>query len=190
MIKGMYNKLPQSITIDDERYFINTDFRIFIEFEKEMLEGNSNEATKIALYSFAPSFFDKEQSQEKIEKFLDKFIWFYKCGKVAIDNQYSFGKNAKTNSRIFDYEYDSDLIWGAYHDRGYDLTKDYIHWWKFKALWNSMPKECEFNKVKGYRAYDGKDKDILELKEAYKLPPTKAEIEDQIRRDKLYEQLK
>ena len=53
-----------------------------------------------------------------------------------------------------------------------------------------MPKECEFNKVKGYRAYDGKDKDILELKEAYKLPPTKAEIEDQIRRDKLYEQLK
>ena len=39
MIKGMYNKLPQSITIDNERYFINTDFRIFIEFEKEMLEG-------------------------------------------------------------------------------------------------------------------------------------------------------
>ena len=53
-----------------------------------------------------------------------------------------------------------------------------------------MPNDCEFCKIKGYRAYEGKDEKLLELKEYYKLPPTEAEIQEQIRKDKIYEAFK
>lgn len=190
MIKGMYSKLPQSIRIGKERFIINTDFRIFIEFENEMLEGNTKQATANVLENFVPTFFDRNRSQKEIEEIIDKFIWFYHCGKQDNPNAKIVNKKGIKMSQVFRYEYDSDLIWGAYWDKGFDLTIDYIHWWKFKAIWNSLTSDCEFSKIKGYRAYTGKDKEMLELKEAYKLPPTKAEIEDQIRRDKLYESLK
>jgi hypothetical protein len=190
MIKGMYSKLPQSIKIGKERFIINTDFRIFIKFEMDIMEGNTKQATTEALESFAPYFFKKNQSKEELEKLIDVFLWFYHCGKQDNPNAKINNKKNIKMSQVFNYEYDSDLIWGAYWDRGFDLTQDYIHWWKFKAIWNSLTSDCEFNKIKGYRAYTGKDKEMLELKEAYKLPPTKAELEDKIRRDKLYEQLK
>ena len=45
-------------------------------------------------------------------------------------------------------------------------------------------------KIKGYRTYNGNDKNILDLKEYYKLPLTGVELADKIRRDKIYEALK
>ena len=45
-----------------------------------------------------------------------------------------------------------------------DLTKDKVHWWKFKAIMNSLPENTEFVKIIRYRSYSGKDKDMLELK--------------------------
>ena len=57
-------------------------------------------------------------------------------------------------------------------------------------MWLTLPSDCEFNKIKGYRTYKGNDKDILELKEYYELPLTKSELEDKIRRDKIFDMLK
>lgn len=189
MIKGMYSKLPQHIKINNERLFINTDFRIFIQFEKEILEGNTKQATMNVLESFSPDFFKTNRSEEEMQQYIDKFIWFYHCGKEENTTNKQEGKTQ--SSPIFNYEYDSDLIWGAYWQFAkIDLTKDYVHWWRFKAIWNCLPSDCEFSKIKGYRAYSGKDKDMLELKETYKLPPTKAEIEKELKAEKIYEMFK
>ena len=57
-------------------------------------------------------------------------------------------------------------------------------------MWLCLPNDCEFNKIKGYRTYKGKDEDILKLKDIYKLPLTKAELEDKLRRDKIFDMLK
>lgn len=65
-----------------------------------------------------------------------------------------------------------------------------LHWWKFKALFIGLNNECEFYKIKLYRLYDGKDKNLLKLKEYYKLPRTKIELKDKLRQEKLYEALK
>ena len=82
------------------------------------------------------------------------------------------------------------MIWSAYYDKGIDLTTDRLHWWKFKAIFVSLPSNCEFRKVMSYRCYDGDDKNLLELKEEYKLPLTKYEIDNRIRQDKIFEELK
>ena len=40
-MRGMYNKLPQYVYLKSEKFIINTDYRIFIEFEERMQEeGN------------------------------------------------------------------------------------------------------------------------------------------------------
>ena len=44
---------------------------------------------------------------------------------------------------------------------GIDLAYDKVHWWKFKALLKSLKDDTEFVKIKGYRAYTGKDENML-----------------------------
>lgn len=188
-MKGMYDKLPHFVIIKNERFYINTDYRIFIDFEQEMQEIETRDAIINVLSKFYPAFFVIMNDKELLQKAIEKFIWFYKCGKEEsskIDN-----KGKSKPCKPFSYKYDDLYIWGAYKQYyNIDLTTAKIHWWKFKAMWLSLPDNAEFNKIKGYRTYTGNDKDLLELKNYYKLPPTEKEINDRMRLDNLYEQLK
>ena len=184
----MYNRLPTYVKIDGERYFINTDYRLFIEFEKDMQDKDAKEVIVKTLSNFYPAF-SKIVEKKLLKEAIDKFTWFYLCGENKKEEKKRSGKKG-TQTRIYDYDVDAQLIWGAYWDRGIDLTVDKVHWWKFKALFKTMPDNCEFKKIIGYRCYDGKDKDKLELKEIYKLPPTKFEVDERKRQDDIYNQLK
>lgn len=181
----MYNKLPHKITINNKEITINTDYRLFVKYELEMQGNDTKEAILNVLKGFYPAFLLNNITMEMV----DKFIWFYKCGKEDEKQQSSKSKKGK-QPRAYDYEIDDDLIYSAFMETyRIDLSKP-MHWWKFKALFNGLNSECEFCKRKSYRIYDGKDKNLLELKELYKLPPTKSEIDDKLRQQKLYEQLK
>ena len=187
-MNGMYNKLPRCVYLKDERFIINTDYRIFIEYEWEIMQGEDTKKSSLkALQSFYPAF-SLILQKGLLEEAIDKFVWFYKCGK---DKPPKKSKGKGSNKRAFDYKEDDLLIWGAFKTYfKVDLSTNYLHWWKFKALCETLSQEAEFTKIKGYRTYTGKDKDILELQEYYSLGETKAEIEDRIRRDKIYESLK
>lgn len=184
----MYKKLPHFVYLKNEKFFINADFRIFIEFEKNMQDRNDKKVIYNALESFYPSFY-KICEKGLIEEAINKFIWFYLCGREQINNTDNKPKKGNSASRIYDYEFDEDLIWSAFFDRGIDLTNCKLHWWKFKALLNSMSDDCMFKKVIGYRCYNGDNEDLLQLKELYKLPPTKFETDERKRQDKIAEKL-
>lgn len=184
-----YNRLPHYVKINNEKFIINADYRIFINFEMEMQGNDKKKAIYNALNSFYPAFshiYKKGYFNEAVEE----FIKFYQMNNVDSYKQGRTTKNAKKISQIYNYQYDAKLICGAYKIyAGVDLHK-YLHWWTFKEIWDNLPSECEFVKVKSYRAYSGDDKNILELKEFYKLPLTEYELQDKIRRDKIYEALK
>ena len=185
-----YDSLPYYVYLKNKKVIINADYHIFIEFEEEMQGKDIKSAVEKALTRFYPAFYLITENN-LIDEAVEKFIWFYFCGKEYLPTPTKKQK-AKKTSQIYSYKHDSDLIWSAFWMYGnrIDLTKDKLHWWKFKAIWNSLPSECEFVKIKSYRAYDGKDEEMLELKEYYKLPPTEAEIKDKVRQDKIYEALK
>lgn len=189
-MKGMYENLPQKIKIGKEKYKVNSDFRIFIELETKMQDGNEKEAIVNALNKFYYPAFYKIIEENKLKEAVDKFVWFYMCGKKEQKLENKNVETTKNQERLYDYEFDSQVIWGAYYDRGIDLTTDRLHWWKFKALWNSMPKDCKLNRVMSYRGYNGKDEDMLKLKDLYKLPLTKSELNEKERLNKIYETLK
>ena len=178
----MYNKLPLTLKINNEEVKINTDYRLFVKFEIEMQENDTKRAVKNVLSAFYPVFLLNNITEEMI----DKFLWFYRCGKEE-----TLKKSGKgSNIRSYDYVIDDDLIYSAFMEcYNIDLSK-YMHWWKFKALFKGLNSECEFCKIKSYRLYKGKDENLLELKEYYKLPLTGIELENKIRQDNLYELLK
>jgi len=184
---NMFKRLPHFVIIKNEKYMIRTDFRIFIDFEKEMQGTDKRKACYNALKKFYPAFLEII-NKNLLDEAINKFIWFYKCGKKDVEVNYKSKSNK--NTRIYDYDFDSDLIWGAFYEQfRVDLSTTKLHWWKFRAMWASLNKNCQFNIVRGYRAYTGKDKELLELKEQYKLPKTDFEIDEEKRHREIFNQL-
>lgn len=165
----------------------NTDFRIGILFEMLMQDPNIKKEAKViqAIKIYYPNF----EQITNFEKAYEDIIWFYTCGKSNFDRTQK--ENVKTIKRqkeehIYNYEYDDGYIYSAFIEQyGIDLQEiDYLHWWKFKSMFNSLNKDKKIVEIMGYRAIDlGKIKDKEEkarykkLKKIYKLPDMRTEAQ-------------
>lgn len=190
----MFRKLPYFVILHGIKYKINVDFRNMISFENIVQDKSVSKSEKIeyGLRRFYPAFFSLENYQQLLyrpklyKEACDKMIWFYKCGRE--DYHRTIGKSNKSNKQIYSYEYDDEYIYGAFYEQyGINLAYDKVHWWKFKALLKSLKDDTEFVKIKGYRAYTGEDKNMIELRKYWELP---LPVEEQERLDKIYEALK
>lgn len=189
----MFNKLPYFVRLQEKEYKINVDFRNMISFENKVQDKSLDNSRKIeyGLRHFYPAFFYAQNyknllyNSQLYKEACEKLIWFYKCGR---EDYHKSGGTGNPNKQIYSYEYDDEYIYGAFYEQyGIDLAYDIVHWWKFKALLKSLKDDTEFVKIKGYRAYKGEDKNMIELRKYWELP---LPIEEQQRLDKLYEVLK
>ncbi|WP_027631921.1 bacteriophage Gp15 family protein [Clostridium hydrogeniformans] len=164
--------LPTIVNIEGENYEINSDFRTSILFELLMQERELSEEDKIikALELYYPIM------PKDINEAIDKILWFYRCGREEIQSK---SKGKSKSIQIYSYEFDDDYIYSAFLDQyGVDLQDiEYLHWWKFKAMFKSLKENNEIVKIMGYRNIDlGKIKDKEEkayykrMKEIYKIP--------------------
>lgn len=172
------DRLPYFVFLKKKKYRINVDYRIIIKIEKIMQDSKISKQERVlkSLELFYPAFLEIIENN-LLKEASEEFIKFYKGGHKEYQNGRGKGGNGK---EIFSYEYDADLILGAFwHDYRLDLSNPNvkIHWWKFKALMKSLNSENMFVKVKGYRAYSGNDKDILELQRLWELPLSENEQE-------------
>ena len=173
MIK-MFNKLPLFIYINNNKYFINTDFRNMILFEEKMQDiENMTKDERIdvvfnTLYKFCPAFFKSNHTSKELKILHKKFLWFYQCGRK---NYHIVTSSQCGINNIFSYQYDDEYIYGAFLEQyNIDLTIDRVHWWKYKACLSSLKKDTRIEEIKSYRAYSGKDKDMIALKTYWTLP--------------------
>ena len=173
--------LPTIVNINNVEYEINSDFRTSILFELLMQDDNLSEEDKLyyALNLYYPVL------PQNINEAIEKILWFYKCGKDNYDNSSSKIKS-KVIGQIYSFEHDDDYIYAAFMDQyGVDLQDiEYLHWWKFKAMFKSFKEDNEIVKIMGYRSMDlSKIKDKEEkayykkMQELYKLPISKDEKE-------------
>ncbi|WP_035293770.1 bacteriophage Gp15 family protein [Clostridium sp. KNHs214] len=164
--------LPTFVEIEGKEFEINTDFRTSILFELLMQDDNVNEEEKIymALELYYPEI------PPNINEAIDQMLWFYRCGK---DIKESKGTGKGKSTQIYNFEYDDDYIYSAFLDQyGVDLQDvNYLHWWKFKAMFKSLKEDNEIVKIMGYRAMDLskiKDKEqklyYKQMQDLYKIP--------------------
>lgn len=169
--------VPTTVEIEGEDYKISSDFRTSILFEMLMQDNSISEENKIiqALQLYYPVI------PSNINEAVDKMLWFYRCGKDILPSK---GTGKGKSTQIYNFEYDDDYIYSAFLDQyGIDLQDiEYLHWWKFKAMFKALKEDNEIVKIMGYRSMDlSKIKDKEEknyyrkVQELYKIPIAKDE---------------
>ena len=144
------NRLPDSVEIHGKSYPINTDYRIGIQVESILLDSDMSDDMKV--YETIRLYFDDMPPLEYAEEIIKKIIWFY-TGHELEDERRSQRGNKPGNGLYFSYIHDADKIAAAFMQQyGVDITEKKLHWWKFRAMFNSLSEDTQFVKVVGYRA--------------------------------------
>lgn len=161
---------------------INTDFRISILFELLMQDNTVSKKEKI-LQSLQLYYPDLDKIKD-FDKAIQDMLWFYRCGKELADSKEN--NNVERNKQIYSYEFDDDKIYSAFMEQyNIDLQDiKYLHWWKFKALFNALSENTQFVKIMGYRAMNVNEikdkkmkKQYRKLQKMYALPDMRTEEE-------------
>lgn len=159
------NLLIDRLPTDYEGLKINTNFRSFILFELLMQDNEISQKDKILL---TLSYFFDERPKD-VKKAIEGVLWFYRCGEK--EKHSKSGENGK-QKQIYSFEHDAKYIYSAFLDQyGIDLNEiDYLHWFKFRALFEGLKSDNKICEIMGYRAIDlNKIKDKEEKKKYRKL---------------------
>ncbi|MDU1584824.1 MAG: bacteriophage Gp15 family protein [Clostridium sp.] len=170
--------VPTTVNIDNKEYEINSDFRTSILFELLMQDGTIEEDDKIlmVLQLYYPDI------PENIKEAIEQMLWFYRCGKDVSSSKGN--SKSKGVTQIYSFEYDDDYIYAAFLDQyNIDLQDiEYLHWWKFKAMFKSLKDDNMIVKIMGYRSMDlskVKDKEqkayYKRMQKLYEIPISKDE---------------
>lgn len=143
--------LPETVTVSGNEYNIRTDFRIAMMFEILMQDDSlePKDKTRKALRLFY------EKVPRDLEGAVNAILWFYKCGREENPQKKKMAaKRSKT--KVYSFDYDDDYIYAAFMSQyGIDLQDiEYMHWWKFRAMFNSLDSTNQFVKIMEYRSVD------------------------------------
>lgn len=174
---------PDQAEVNGRRYEIRTNFRISILFELMMQDDSLDPKAKArkGLELYYPVVPDD------VSAAVDTLLWFYRCGRDETTQQKRMAARRGKN-QIYSFEHDAGLIYAAFL-LAYNIDLQdirYMHWWRFRFLFNSLPRDCEFVRAMEYRSIDISDSMSKEQKDFYKkmkrlyaLPLSKAEDDRQ-----------
>lgn len=157
--------LPTTIEVDGVEYKLNTDFRVWIEFERSLREDG------IGLYIV----FDGDIPDG--DGWVKQALEFAECRNST--------PTGSATCKDIPYDLVQDgayIVAGFMQAYGIDLTSiDYMHWHLFKALFDGLPEETKMSKIIGYRTWEKSsekyDNRMRKIKRAWKLPDPKHEKE-------------
>jgi len=150
--------LPETVTVDGGEYAIFTDYRNWIQFSEMMLDDDLTDNEK---YYLAMGIFKEqpENQQDAIQALTEFYLLGEKLKPIAESEEGQ--ENEILPPPIFNWSVDSAYILGGFLERyNIDLmTTKYMHWWKFKALFNNLI-EFKLEERINYRSLNlGKIKD-------------------------------
>lgn len=181
--------LPTFIRVDDVEVNINTDFKTWIGYEAIMLDNDISSIEQIEkVLDLCLKDDIQVESLEELEELFDGLLWFYACGKDRKDKKKvedDKGAGSKPSSLIYSYEDDWPYIYSAFREcYSINLFEVNLHWWEFRALFNSLNDRCLFSKILSYRSMSISSKMSKEekkfyrqMKKLYALPDNRSEEE-------------
>lgn len=136
------DSLPDTVTVDGKDYSIYSDFRDWIRFDCLMRDDSISPIDRAALmlewYKDTPPI-----TSEAFEALIN----FYQCDDKPTSN---------SKKNVFDLGQDMQMIYAGFI-QSYNINliaSDYLHWWAFRALLDSLPDDTKLSKVIGYRSLD------------------------------------
>lgn len=164
----LLNRFPEAVRIDGVQYGLNTDFRVGLRimaaYEDPALTGLEKQLVLCGLlYQKQPPDFSKA----------------VRAGVRFLDGGEPPGE--RVGGRKYSFTQDGAYIYSAVlQTHGVDLqTVDYMHWWKFRALFLDLREDTTFQRMLSLRSRREKGlltreekrlwmdmADVLELREA------------------------
>lgn len=177
----LIDRLPTTVSIGGEEYCINSDFRTSILFELLMQDETVTGKEKIvnAIQLYYP------EVPADLNEAVEMMLWFYACGKRENPGK-GDSKSRERSKRIYSFEHDDDYIYSAFLSQYRMDLQDvkYLHWWKFRAMFNSLSDDNQFVKIMQYRSMTisadlpkDQKKFYERMKRLYALPVSKSEAE-------------
>lgn len=141
-----FREFPESVTVGGIEYQINSDFRVGIAIETEVLSGEKPDVPGLLSLFYCGSI------PENLDEAVDRMVEFYACDS---GNEQ---KNGNTKGgRQYDFDMDADVLLASFLSAyGVDLTTEKMHWWTFRRLMMNLPADSPFMQRVRYRVADTK----------------------------------
>lgn len=151
----LVDELPKKVEVNGVYYDINSGFRESILFE--LLMDDDEVPGEILPLQALRLYYPKLPPPEDFEEALEKIIWFYSCGRE--DKEVSPDGNSNSSpegNNIYSFEYDDEYIYSAFLSQyKVDLQDiEYLHWWKFKAMFKGLTEGNKIMEIIKYRSID------------------------------------
>jgi len=170
----LVDELPKSVTIEGIEYPVNWGFRTFLLIEICIFDSHLSDTDRVMS---GLELFYGENMPDDVNQAFERMMWFYRGGKEPKEEKTK--KGAAKAKRCYCFEQDAPYIYSAFRTQyGIDLqdvSSTDIHWWKFKALFESLNEDLKMSKIMYYRVAktSGMDKDqrafINDMKKLYAL---------------------
>ena len=163
---------PTYVIINNEKYDINTDFKVAIECNKIAQDETISDFER-ALAIIYKLFGDKGiNDSQHYDLLLEKSLKYLSCGKEV----------NTTNNEEPDMDYIQDMSYieaSFMSDYHIDLTNTKMHWWKFNNLINGLSYSddgncCILNRIRSIRTLDLNE--IKDNKSRQKLQKIKEDV--------------
>lgn len=164
---------PTSISVGGIPYNAETDFRVWIEVQKEL--------RKIDLNTVDPDVMDENEAiLENIERMIFGGVLADENAIDVLKGIYEFlggypslPVEGDGGAPVFSFDYDLNMIVLAIRNQsGIDLSYrcKHFHWWEFLLEFQSLCGDHFILNLMEIRGYKGTDKDILRQKHRHALP--------------------
>lgn len=174
----MIDSLPTTVEVGGREFVIVSDFRTSILFEQMMQDPDIDPEVKVLQ---ACNLYYPDERPDDMTEAINACVWFYTCGKELKQYARDAERQRRRNNgkRTYDYDIDAQYFYTAFLSQyNVDLQDiEYLHWWKFMAMFLGLTEDHMLSKIMSYRAADLskiKSKDerarIAALQSRYRLP--------------------
>lgn len=174
-----YEKFPESVEVDGKAVRVITDFREYIRLLDMLKDSELEIHEKIWLIS--QYFLDDIRINDGAVSALTRFVNMkdLETDQEEVEKDGEGEEEELSSQSLFSYSADYPYILSGFlRDYGIDLnTVKYLHWWKFRMLFDGLSEDTEIKQRIMYRSIDLstiKDKDerkrIARIQHRIRLP--------------------
>ena len=156
---------------------IDPDFRHMVRLSAAYSHGEVETDPVAFAMQLCEQFYAERFSPSDLQEKYSWLIEFYRAGEQAAEPTANTAASGPDTGPAFDYRCDAPYIVAAFQQAyGIDLTREKLHWFRFRALFAALPEDTLMAKIMSWRTldlddYDGKMREhYADLKERFALP--------------------
>lgn len=152
MINILIDSLPDYVAVDGKKYKVVTDFREWIRFALLVTSEEVNDEKKLSMML---QWYMNDMPKD-IAKAIDSLGIFFAGKELHEITEQSHKEATTSNAPSFDFQIDAADIYASFllHYKIDLQSIDYMHWYKFRILFEELPPESSIKKKMYYRTVD------------------------------------